>query len=417
MSRLTGSGREADMDIASSEEGGNTTGSVLPLLLPLNGIILLGFMSIAAPLPILPLIMHKIGYFSPIVSGLIVGAQSISTVVSRRFAGHIVDRLGATWATRRGLLVCVLSGLSFILSAFVLTFPLLAFAILLIGRIILGIGESMILTGAITWGIDRVGSRYSGTVMSWNGIAMYAALAAGAPIGLYAFNAQASLFLSLLLVGAILVLLPVLGSLVAHGVPASTIEKPDGINVSFSEVLEKIWPLGCALTFQMAGYGTIISFLTLVYASHHWSGAGTAFVFFGMAVVAVRFVFGGLPDKFGGRAVAVSSLCLSCAGQIILWQAVGPGFMVIGTVLTGMGVALGFPALGVEALKRVPPSNRGLVIAIFSAFQDLAFGLTGPVTGLFIRNNNYQSVFVAGAAGAVVAAVLVLISTQRRRVV
>lgn len=134
-------------------------------------------------------------------------------------------------------------------------------------------------------------------------------------------------------------------------------------------------------------------------------------------MVAVRFVFGGLPDKIGGRPVALSSLGLSCLGQIFLWQASGPGFMVIGAVLTGMGVALGFPALGVEALKRVPPSNRGLVIAIFSAFQDLAFGLTGPVTGMFVTDTSYQSVFVAGALGAVVAVFLVFISTRGRRVV
>lgn len=398
----------------SSRESSPTAGQVLARLLPLNGIILLGFMAIAAPLPILPLILHKIGYLSPVISGLLVGAQSISTVFSRRLAGHVVDRFGATWATRRGVLVCMVSGLSYFLAALTLTAPFVVFAALLAGRVMLGIGESLILTGAITWGIERVGSRYAGKVMSWNGIAMYAALAAGAPLGLYAFNAQTSLFFTLLLLGFILVLLPIGAGLVALAVPACPIERETEANVSFSEVLGKIWPLGLALTFQMAGYGTIISFLSLAYAARHWAGAATAFVFFGVAVISVRFVFGGLPDRLGGRAVALSSLCLSFIGQILLWQAPVQSVMVIGVILTGMGVALGFPALGVEALKRVPPSNRGLVIAIFSAFQDLAFGLTGPVTGALVRNSHYQSVFAAGAVGTLIAVILVVLSTQRK---
>ncbi|MFX5680431.1 hypothetical protein ABTE28_20255, partial [Acinetobacter baumannii] len=70
-----------------------------------------------------------------------------------------------------------------LLSALAQPLPFLSLVLLFASRAFLGLGESLVGTGAIMWGVGRVGSENTAKMISWNGIATYAALAIGAPLG------------------------------------------------------------------------------------------------------------------------------------------------------------------------------------------------------------------------------------------
>jgi predicted MFS family arabinose efflux permease len=113
-----------------------------------------------------------------------------------------------------------------------------------------------------------------------------------------------------------------------------------------------------------------------------------------------------------GYRVALWSLLVEAAGQAIIWSAPTEIVALGGALVTGLGCALVFPALGVEALKRVLPANRGSAMGAFVAFLDIAYGLSGPAAGVIAGQFGYAAVYLFGAGCALAGAALV--ATSRR---
>jgi MFS family permease len=201
------------------------------------------------------------------------------------------------------------------------------------------------------------------------------------------------------------VLTPLVALLIALGTQAW--RSPAGLRLPFHQVVASIWREGLGLMLQGAGLAALTAFSSLYFASRLWDHAGLVMTAFGTGFIAVRLVLGHLPDRLGGHRVAACSLLIEAIGQLMLWSASHAWLALTGALVTGLGCALVFPALGVEALKRVPPANRGSAMGAFVAFLDIAFGLAGPAAGVIAANVSYAAVYLAGAACAAVGALLV----------
>src|SRR5204862_4698000 len=90
---------------------------------------------------------------------------------------------GAKHAVIVGLMIAAAAGLLYFLSLSFITRPAMSVGILLLGRALLGVGESFIITGAQSWGLAILGVENTSKVLAWVGSAMFGAFAAGAPIG------------------------------------------------------------------------------------------------------------------------------------------------------------------------------------------------------------------------------------------
>ena len=102
------------------------------------------------------------------------------------------------------------------------------------------------------------------------------------------------------------------------------------------------------------------------------------------------------------------SLAVEAVGQYLLWLAPNPYAALVGALLTGLGCSLVFPSMGSHVVKRVPPQLRGTAVGAFAAFQDVAYGATGPLAGLLADHYGFASVFLIGGLAATGGIVLLI---------
>jgi MFS family permease len=363
-------------------------------LLLLTLILFASYLCVAMPLPFLPVFVTGQLGLSNGWAGLGVGIAFFATIVTRGRAGSITDRNGAKVALARGLAFYTAGALISLAAGLLYQTPLIAFLVLLAGRLFLGLGESFVGVGVIAWGVGLVGPARSGRVLALIGAAIYGAFAVGGPIGLALFDRFG--FAGAMAISAVLPCLGLLAIARMPGVAAS----PGSQRPPFWAVIGKIWWQGAIVCLQGIGFAAIGAFFVLYCLAQNWSHAGLGLTAFGGGFVLVRLVFGHLPDRIGGLPVAIGSLAIETIGQVLIWIAPNPYFALAGAFLTGLGCSMVFPAMGREVVRLIEPHLRGTALGGFAAFQDLSYGLTGPLAGLTADRAGYGSVFLAGAVAA-----------------
>ena len=104
-------------------------------------------------MPVLPLHVHQGLGLGTFIVGLVAGSQFAAALISRMWAGHLVDSKGAKHGVVTGLLVAAASGALYLLSLRLVGNPETSVAILFLGRALLGVAESVIITSALSWGL------------------------------------------------------------------------------------------------------------------------------------------------------------------------------------------------------------------------------------------------------------------------
>ena len=376
--------------------------SIAPLL-PIMAAVSIAFLIIGVALPVLPLHVHQGLGLSTFMVGLVTGSQFGAAIVSRVWAGQFADGRGAKRAVVAGLTMAVAAGLLYLVSLIFTREPWLSVTILLAGRALLGAAESFIITGGVSWGLVRVGAANAGRVIAWVGMAMFAALALGAPIGTSVYAAGG--FGSVALATTFVPLLAIVLVAPLRAVPAAQGKRPGVVRV-----MRAVWMPGVGSALSSIGFGAMIGFSSLLAAERSWSPLWLIFSAFALALAAARLLFGHLPDRRGGAKVALVSVVIEAAGLALIWLATGRIVAGVGAALAGAGYALVYPGLGVEAVNRAPPQSRGLAMGAYTVFLDVALGLGSPALGLIAGYAGLGAVFLASTltvlCGAVVAALL-----------
>ena len=374
----------------------------LTVLLPVMGAVLTGFLIIGIALPVLPLYVHQRLGFGTFVVGLVAGSQFAAAVITRIWAGSFADNRGGKRAVIAGLLAAAASGLLYLLSFAFIAMPPVSVGFLLLGRALLGGGESFIITGGVSWALSLVDTGHAGKVIAWIGTAMFAAMALGGPMGAVLYGAQG--FGSIAIATALLPLaiLPFILRM-----PTSAPIKKE-TRRSLGSIARAVWLPGLGAALSSIGYGAILAFSSLLFSERGWYPIWLAFTSFGVALIIARIFFGHLPDRRGGARTALLFVLIQSGGVALIWLADGPMMATAGAALAGFGYALVYPGLGVEAVRSVPAESRGLAMGIYTVFLDLAMGIGSPVLGLIAGWSGLGSVFLVSALVVLSAAIIPL---------
>ncbi|MFT4061840.1 MAG: MFS transporter [Edaphocola sp.] len=347
----------------------------------------IGYFNIGLSLAVLPVfITGSLGY-NAVMAGLAISVQYVATLLFRGYSGKVVDSSGPKPAVQFSMFAFFVSGIVLAMAFAARDHAHLSLALIIVTRLLTGCAEGMVGASPINWAMLRVGSRHTATIIPYNGIASYGALAMGAPLGVYVIKLGNFYWLA-----AIIVISSVVGF-----VYVKTKRALDGSHnaarQSFVKVLAHVAPYGICLGLGGLGFGTISTFMTLYYAYRHWANGALALSLFGILFIAGRLFFSNSISRYGGLRVGIVCLLVEAMGLAIIWLWPSAAGSLIAAAIAGLGFSLVFPALGVEAIKASPPANQGAALAGYGVFIDISLGLTGPLVGFVAERFGMAAIF------------------------
>ena len=351
--------------------------------------------SMGIPLAVLPLFMHEVLQCGMVLTGFVLGINSLTLLMARPVAGRLGDRVSPKRSVTLGLWVLAGSGLLTWICTLLAAWPTLSLVVLTLGRLLFGFGSGLVNTGTLSWGISVAGPAKTARVISYNGVLAFTSLALSPPIG--AALADVSGVWS---VGAGVFVLNLLALVWAYRLPTPL--PVAGQALSFASVFGRIAPMGATLGLGAAGFAAITTFVTLYFSEQGWAHAAWAMTTFGIAYVGTRLLFTGAVERHGGTRVALACFVFETIGLATLGFAPNAGIALVGAALLGIGQSLIYAALGVEVVASVSPSNRSSALGAFSLCFDLSLILSGPLFGAVAAARDFRSVFLCAAVLALV---------------
>ena len=351
-------------------------------------------------LPVLPLFAKGPLGTGSIGVGIAIAAASPTALLVQPLAGRLADR--------RGRRVLVIVG-PLIVAASVATYTFVdTLALLVLLRLVTGIGEGMVFVGAATVVTDVAPEERRGEAVSLYSLGVWGGLAIGPVVG-EAILSHAS-YDAVWLAAAGCALGSALAGIALRETKPATTEAPQSRLIHPAALAP-----GLVLIASAFGFAGFNAFVALYARELGLSGAGWVFFVYSAIVISIRIFGRRLPDRLGAKRASGAALGLLAVGLLTigLWQT--PVGLYLGTAVFAAGTALAFPALLTLAVDRAEVSERSSVIGTFSACIDVGFALGALSLGAVASVTGYSGVFVAAAFAAVAGAfVLFRIPTQLR---
>lgn len=353
----------------------------------------------------LPAYILKIGG-NEASAGLVVGIFTLAALVCRPLIGKVLDTTG-----RR--VVMVLG--SIILIAAASAYPLvMAIPMLLILRVLHGVGHSAFTTGAGTIIADIVPQTRLTAGISYYGIAGDVATALGPVLGIWlTVNGFNPMFIVLIGIGVI--------SLVGSSLLNYEKKKPivtEQVKVDHDKEMIQTkggWFEKAALRTSLVvlimslPLDAVMVFMPLFGIERGIVSIALFFPLHTVGMLAAKLTLGRMADRIGANLVFIPSLLLLALSFLMLAFASSDLVVAIASVFFGLGLGMTYTLLNTFLIRLSPPDRLGAANATYMASIDIGFGAGAIILGFFLQIGGFTVFFLAAALIYLIALVVYLL--------
>jgi len=365
-----------------------------------NFFIFLGFQM---TLPTLPLFVKELGGSDQLI-GIIIGIFTFSALIFRPYAGKALETKGRQFVYMIGLAIFVISVGSF---AFIVSM-----ALLVITRIVQGIGWGFSTTATSTIATDLVPPERRGEGLGYFGLSGNLALAFGPALGLTLVGVIS--FKSLFLIcGGLGFVAFLLSTVIRYKKVEESAHQT--VTVKF-DIFEKtaVQP-SVLLFFITVTFGGIASFLPLYAAQKGIASIELYFLVYAIFLMVARTFAGKIYDKKGHLYVFLPGTVLIFVAMLLLSWLPSTLVMLIAAALYGLGFGSVQPALQAWAVDKSPDNRKGMANATFFSFFDLGVGLGAMVFGQLASLYGYHTIYLTSAGSVMLSMIVYIVLLIRAR--
>ena len=341
------------------------------------------FTALGSLLPTLPRYVKRELGGGGLQVGIAVGAFAVSAALLRPWAGRLGDRRGRRVLVVGGSTTVAVSVLGYTVAS--------SLAVLVLLRLLTGIGEAGLWVGAATAVQDMAPDDRRGEAASYYSVALYSGLALGPAIGEHlsqtSFHAEWFFASACALLAALFGLRTPVGPRFSHR-PGRPLLHPSALGP------------GLVLGLGLVPFVGFATFLPLYGDQVGLHSVGSVLFVYAVLVLAVRIVGARLPDRLGYRRASTIALIAVGSGAVVVgaWKSVTAVWAA--AVMIAIGMSLLFPALFSATVQDAPEEERSHAVGTFSLFFDLANGIGPFVLGAVVSATSERGAFLASAVVA-----------------
>ena len=368
------------------------------MIMAINFLIFLSFNMIN---PSLPLYFQDLG-ISETMTGFCISVFTIGAVLSRPFAGEVLDRYG-----RKSVYFISMILLAILIFSYSLTTVLV---LVLAVRILHGIDWSFASTSASTIATDIIPRQMTGTGIGMFGMSGSLALAVSPAIAMEimngaGFNTMIHVSSAILLVAlAVGFFFPFEKTLQ----PETAVERASKRH-SLRDTIEKsaVLPsviIGC-VTLTMSA---VTTYVPLYGTTMGLDNTGFFFSIYAIGLLIVRAVIGGFIDRFGALMTTLPSLALMLAAMLLLAFADGLPTLLVSGFLYGAGFGGAQTTMQSLSVMNAPSDRFGAANGTFFIGFDIGIGFGALLAGTLCDYFGFSNMYLICSLFILVAGILVL---------